>query len=275
MRHHLQYVRDDLELGVPIVGEVPWTHPIAHVHRDVAARGRVEAGDVIWLVRWPRLHGRRLPASLDARIVVDSGVVLPRTVAARFAGLGRVVHPAGPGSTWLPLGDDERLLDGLRRGGGGPLAAPPREGRPFGARLALAARRLGTLAGASGLALDAAVAGDPRPRVFVSYRWDEGREAAARLVVALLAAGLRAWVDVAGVPRRVWDQPDATPWLREGLAWAIAGADHVVAVATPGYAHGGWTAWEAELAGARLRRWEPARGRVTSWVGRFRAELGR
>lgn len=275
-RHFIQYVRRELDVGLPGASAVAaWERPACHANRDRRAVGIV-GGDVIWLVSWLVRRGHRFPPSLDGRVVVDRGEGWCPDYVAELRRAGRAVFPASAASRWFPLADDSALFEGLQtvspRGVVAPLLAGPAGARTIGHRLSIGARRLRALSRESARRLAAWERAREKPVVFVSYRWFDGVDHSNRLVAALVGAGMPVWLDLACVPRRTWDRGSggAKEQLELGLGRVLRSVAVVVSVVTPGYGLDGWTRWEAELVGPRALRWYPDREPVEEVLDRVR-----
>jgi len=259
-------------------GRVGDRAPYAYGSDQVRLGRLARPEDVVWVLSAPRFAHYRLPPSLIARLQVDCVVDqrAPGTIKVdipQSSALWRYVVLAGrEQSRYYPLNNAYPTLRSLTFAGAAPglrdcphcerLAA---QGRELYAGLPAHLQTVRQLApGAELLMEDFARAVAGGQVVFLSYRRSEAGPLAVALVERLTAQGVACWWDHRMIPESVArgqfhvDKALLEAALDDGLRQST----WLVALVTPTYASGEWTAREWRWAGeelGNLRRARPLR----------------
>jgi hypothetical protein len=234
------------------------TAPAGHGFGQDWLWGRHRRGEriVIWLVGVLRSGRRYMPPSLDARIEVveafDRGHGQAPPYVRRLLDTYKYAFAAEPSrSYYLPWLDASRLLQGLRFEGG---TSPSWLDNIRAENWSLLPRNLQTprVLTADDAALVEGFAARARsaPVAFLSYRWDEGTEAAREVALRLSGAGVGVWWDRWSMPRSVAESKAGIhpEGVRRAIEAGLSFCRYGVAIRSESYASpkSPWTTAEYE-----------------------------
>lgn len=243
--------------------------PAAHTFGEEWLWNRFARGDdlAIWQFSCLRFGKSVLPPSLDAMVAVAAGASQPdQTMVKRLGdllamtdGAGRRTYrygfEAGPESFFLPWADATNLLFELRFVSKDAKQLDPGL-RKFPSRIPLHFQSSRILTRNSAKRIHAhALDVLQRRRAFISYRWEDGTDAAVAVAQQFSRDGYACWWDRWGMSRSVAEQKAS---IREDsvcdiVERACEECSLAVVVNTAGYGESPWTKWEYDVL-LRLQR---------------------